>query len=112
MTAVYCVIALVLLLLSHFLSNFFTRGLHAIPGPAIAKFTNLWRLIETWKGHYEHVIQDLHRQHGNIVRVGPNIVSITDPDAIESIHGINAGFPKVSAAILGSRCQIIPLVFS
>ena len=70
-------------------------GLWDLPGPVLAKVSNLWRLIEYWKGHQELVLHDLHRKHGKIVQIGPNVVSITDPDAIEMIYGIKADLPKV-----------------
>lgn len=88
-------IALVITLSLAVLSEVHTTGLKEIPGPFFARFSNLWRLIETWRGHYERTVQDLHRRHGNIVRIGPKIVSLTDPDVIESIYGVKADLPKV-----------------
>ena len=79
-------------------SAFLTRGLQRFPGPILAKFSNIWRLIETWKGHYEKVVQNLHSQYGDVVRIGPNILSLRDPEAIESVYGIKADLPKVSDA--------------
>ena len=87
---------LAILLFSYIFFNLFRLALDDIPGPVLAKFSNLWRLRETWKGHYERIIQDLHRRHGSIVRIGPNTVSLTDPDVIERIYGIKADLPKVS----------------
>lgn len=86
--------ALAILLFFYIFSSLVTSGLQDIPGPVFAKFSNLWRLVETWKGHYERVVQDLHRRHGNVVRVGPNVVSLADPDVIESIYGVKADLPK------------------
>lgn len=96
-------IALGIALFLRLSSNFYAPGLREIPGPFLAKFSNLWRLIETWKGHYERTVQDLHRRHGNIVRTGPNIVSLTDPDAIESIYGVKADLPKVGVVATSWR---------
>ena len=89
--------AVAILTLSYISLAFCTPGLRDIPGPVVAKFSDLWRLIQTWRGHYERVVQDLHRRHGNIVRVGPNIVSLSDPNVIESIYGIKADLPKVGS---------------
>ncbi len=88
-------IALAIILLLQHLFDRYAPGLDDVPGPFLAKFSNLWRLIETWKGHYERRIQELHRRHGNIVRIGPKIVSLTDPDAIECIYGVKADLQKV-----------------
>ena len=38
---------------------------------------------------------DLHEKYGSAVRVGPNVVSIADPDAIDKIYGIKTDFMKV-----------------
>lgn len=88
------VICLALFILYH-VSTLYAYGLWDLPGPALAKFTNLWRFIETWKGHSELVLRELHRKHGKLVQIGPNVVSIADPDAIETIYGIKADLPKV-----------------
>ena len=90
---------ILVLALLYITSNYFSSGLQDIPGPFLAKISNLWRLIETWKGGYEQVIQDLHRRHGNIIRVGPNVVSLADPDDIEKIYGNKADLRKVSTTV-------------
>ena len=82
-------------LILYYVSTLYAYGLWDLPGPALAKVSNLWRFIETWKGHQELVLRDLHRKHGKLVQIGPNIVSIADPDAIETIYGIKADLPKV-----------------
>ena len=41
------------------------------------------------------MLQELHRKHGKLVQIGPEVVSISDPDAIETIYGIKADLPKV-----------------
>ena len=86
--------------------NYYSAGLENIPGPFLARFSNLWRLIETWKGHYERTIQILHQRHGNIVRIGPNVVSLTDPDAIEGIYGVKADLPKARPVPPSAGCPI------
>ena len=84
-----------MLLMLYYVSTLYAYGLWDLPGPAFAKVSNLWRFIETWKGHLELVLRELHRKHGKVVQIGPNVVSITDPDAIETIYGIKADLPKV-----------------
>jgi len=100
MALVQLMIASTILLFFRLLFHSFTPVLRDIPGPFLAKFTNLWRLIETWKGHHERTMQDLHHRYGPVVRTGPNIVSLTDPDAIEGIYGVKADLPKVRLAVL------------
>ena len=94
--AVFEVIMICLaLLIFYYVSTLYAYGLWDLPGPALAKFSNLWRFIETWKGHSELVLRELHRKHGKLVQIGPNVVSIADPDAIETIYGVKADLPKV-----------------
>ena len=83
------------LLFLYYVFTLFAYGLWDLPGPALAKVSNLWRLIAAWKGHQEVVLQELHRKHGKLVQIGPEVVSISDPDAIETIYGIKADLPKV-----------------
>ncbi|KAL2813217.1 cytochrome P450 [Aspergillus cavernicola] len=70
------------------------RQLHDIPGPFWAKVTNFQRLywVRTMKAHEIH--QRLHSQYGDVVRMGPNMVSIADPAAIPTLYTPRAGFPK------------------
>lgn len=78
------------------LRNKFGQGLNKVPGPWIAGFTNLYRLqrVLTGKAHLYDI--RLHRKYGSVVRLGPNFVSIGDPQAISTIYGITASLPKVS----------------
>ncbi|EMC97728.1 hypothetical protein BAUCODRAFT_33451 [Baudoinia panamericana UAMH 10762] len=65
-----------------------------VPGPLLAKFTNLWRLIVVWRRDSHDVYVKLHEKYGDLVRLGPNCVSICKPDVIQSIYGIQKGFVK------------------
>lgn len=70
-------------------------GLRSIPGPFLAKFTDAWRLYKVYRGDFENCTIELHKKYGDVVRVGPNAVSIADPAAIESIYGLKSNFQKV-----------------
>lgn len=95
MTAVAIILSAIFAVLLRLLYLAFKPGLCNIPGPFFAKFTDLWRLIDTYKGRHELTLQSLHRRYGTAVRIGPNIVSISDPAAIESIYGVKTDFIKV-----------------
>ena len=41
----------------------------------------------------------LHHKYGSAVRIGPNIVSISDPGAIDKIYGAKTDFVKVSIGL-------------
>lgn len=65
-----------------------------IPGPFLAKFTDLWRLMAVWRRDSHDTYLALHKQHGDLVRIGPNCISISKPDLIPSIYGIGKGYIK------------------
>ncbi|KAL8824325.1 MAG: hypothetical protein Q9191_005133 [Dirinaria sp. TL-2023a] len=100
---------LVLALFLWFIKPVFNSGLQAIPGPFLAKFSNLWRLIDTWKGSHHVTLMNLHRRHGNLVRVGPNTVSISNVDAIEGIFGVKTDFVKVRSTPEKSLLPLSPV---
>ncbi|OQV01806.1 hypothetical protein CLAIMM_07097 [Cladophialophora immunda] len=72
----------------------FRRDLRSIPGPFLASVSNLYRLVMVLRGqsHWETI--KLHQKHGNYVRLGPNFVSVSDPDALPIVYGIAKGFRK------------------
>ncbi|KAI1066927.1 hypothetical protein LB507_011384 [Fusarium sp. FIESC RH6] len=82
-----------LLLLSYIYGRF-RPGLSRIPGPPLARWTKLWRLYDVYKGQSHHTAIRLHLEHGPLVRVAPNVVSVGDPQAIKIIYGLTGAFPK------------------
>ena len=66
-----------------------------IPGPFLASFTDLWRTLKVHGGRFELSNQALHAKYGDLVRVGPNCISVGDPREIRQIYGINRLFEKV-----------------
>ena len=75
-------------------SNYFTPGLGTIPGPFLARFTDLWRFIDACLGHREQTILRLHKQYGPVVRIGPNCVTVADPEALDLILGLKSNLDK------------------
>jgi hypothetical protein len=65
-----------------------------IPGPFLARFTRLWFLRAILKGDFEKTNIELHRKHGPIVRIGPNLYSFNDASATALIYGSSPTFPK------------------
>lgn len=75
-------------LLIYLLRNKFYNGLNQYPGPLLAAYTNWWRFFENWLGRStEQTHIALHRKYGDIVRIGPNVLSFADPKAIKVIYG-------------------------
>jgi len=75
--------------------NKFHNGLNKYPGHPLAGYTNWWRYFDVRgrRAQWTHI--DLHRKHGDIVRLGPNVLSFADPRAIKTIYGLNKGMTKV-----------------
>ena len=69
--------------------------LRSIPGPWPAKVSDLWRLQLVYGRRPQEVHLELHRQYGDLVRLGPNCVSVTGPDTVQAVYGIGKGFVKV-----------------
>lgn len=77
------------------------RALHSflrlrhVPGPILASLSDYSRVswVRTTKAHLVH--QELHNKYGNIVRMGPNMVSIGNPSAVPLLYPMRRGFLKV-----------------
>lgn len=82
---------------AYVLHNKYNHGINQIPGPSLAALTDLWRLIIVWKRRPELEHIKLHQKYGPVVRLGPETVSVADPEAIKVIYALNAGFVKASS---------------
>lgn len=88
-------IALFFALVGFLLSNYFNHGLNKYPGPLLARFTNWWRFFDVYGRRPDITQLKLHRQYGDVVRLGPNMLSFSNPRALKTIYGLNKGFVKV-----------------
>ncbi|KAI0450404.1 cytochrome P450 [Xylaria acuta] len=70
--------------------------LRSVPGPFLARCSDLWYAWHAKKGRWEVRNIELHRKHGAIVRYGPNRYSISDPEAMGTIYGHGTRFAKSS----------------
>jgi cytochrome P450 len=81
------------LLVTHLVRNYLK--LKHIPGPFLAKFSDLWRWHSMNNTHfYGPTLMALHEQHGRLVRIGPNFVSVSDPTAISIVYGTSPVWVK------------------
>jgi hypothetical protein len=109
--AQYWPLVLVSLLAAFLLNNKYWNGLQKYPGPPLAAYTNWYRFFSALNRRHEHEIIALHRKHGDIVRLGPNVLSFADPRAIKEIYGLNKGmvksdfYPVQNAVSKGRRLQ-------
>lgn len=67
-----------------------------VPGPILAKVSDLFLNIICYLGIEGRVLRYHHQKYGKVIRVAPNSVSISDPEAIRDIYVAGGGFPKDS----------------
>jgi len=91
----YVILLLLLAVFVRLLHNKYGNGINSVPGPLLASVTNIWRLVLVTGRRPELTHIELHRKYGSVVRLGPNVVSVSDPSALKIIYAINAGFVKV-----------------
>lgn len=93
--AQYWHVILPVALVAFLAGNYFNHGLNKYPGPFLASLSNVWRFVDVWNRRPDITHIALHRKHGDVVRLGPNVLSFSDPAAIKQIYGLNKGFVKV-----------------
>lgn len=71
------------------------RRLQHIPGPLVAKMTDIHRFMLVRSGFIHLYQASAHERYGSAVRFGPNLVSICDPEAIQEVFNMRNGFNKV-----------------
>ena len=94
-TAVLILEAVATVAVATFIFRFLTSPLRNIPGPFIAKFTDLWSLYEAWGGKSDRTMRKLHDRYGPAVQYGPNRVSLSDPGLIKTVYSAKEKWPKV-----------------
>ncbi|CEJ53816.1 hypothetical protein PMG11_00157 [Penicillium brasilianum] len=87
-------VGLIALLIADYVRVSLRQGLRTLPGPVLARFTYLYRLLMVYNGDAPANYQKIHQKYGPIVRVGPNEVSVADPNMISVIYGIGSKFTK------------------
>lgn len=93
-------------------SNKYHNGLNKYPSAHwMASYTDLWRYLDVRSCAAEKTHLAAHRKHGDIVRLGPNVLSFADPRCIQIIYGLNKGmtksdfYPVQQAVANGERLQ-------
>jgi len=78
------------------LYSIFLHPLRRVPGPFLAKFTELWRTSKYFRGNWHSDILELHAKYGPVVRVAPNEVSIVDRHGLTQVYGHAKGTKKTN----------------
>ncbi|KAF7315571.1 hypothetical protein MIND_00072400 [Mycena indigotica] len=58
-----------------------------IPGPTLAKVSKWWGVKLALSGNRARFLKEQHDRYGDVVRMGPNEVSIVNADAVRSVLG-------------------------
>lgn len=88
-------VIILLVVVVHLTRNYLTPKVSTVPGPFLARLSNLWRFINVANGHAEVTLYKLYQKYGDYVRLRPNVVSVRHLEAIKTIYGINTGYQKV-----------------
>lgn len=70
------------------------KHLRHIPGPFVAKFSNVWLALGARKGKKFAWVHWAHERYGRVVRVGFNHVSIAEPEGLQAVYAHGNGFLK------------------
>jgi cytochrome P450 len=79
----------------NFLKNAFFHPLKRFPGPIAAStgWFKTWQ--EVFRGrNWIDVLQELHTQHGEVIRVGPNELHFSNPEAFNDIYNVSKRWDK------------------
>ena len=79
--------------------NHLKHGFNRYPGPFLTSLTDWWRFCNVYGRRPEVTHIKLHRKHGDVVRLGPNVLSFANSAAIKEIYGLNKDFKKASDSI-------------
>lgn len=85
----------VTLVIAILVRKYFNKGLNRYPGPLLATFTDAWRFCSVARGKCQLSLRALHDRYGDVVRLGPNCLSFSSPEALKDIYGLNVRLTKV-----------------
>jgi hypothetical protein len=79
---------------SRILVRRYASPLRKYPGPLLASVSRLWKVLSTASGrtHLHHI--ELHRKYGPVVRIAPNEVSLSSPEAARTLLSAGKRFFK------------------
>lgn len=93
--------ALFIAVIARLIRNKYKPGLHNIPGPFLASISDIWLLQHCMRGKSQTDYL-LHRKYNTtLLRLAPNVVSVSDSDAVRIIYGWKPVFKKVCGLFRG-----------
>ena len=100
-------------ILIHLISLRYQHGLNKFKGPFLASFTDFWRMCHAYANNHRPPMIHLHDKFGDVVRVGPNVLSFAQPLAIKDIYGPGKVWEKVRSnpefSLIGKFLLIHPV---
>lgn len=85
-------------LVAQYVVTYLRSPLKGIPGPFVAKFSNIWRFYSHYRQTHIETQKALHDKYGDVVRLGPNTVSVADASLLKTIYSTRGTFVKVSGS--------------
>ncbi|CAI2163281.1 713_t:CDS:2 [Funneliformis geosporum] len=82
---VWVILAVLLRIVSKMIHNALISPLKAIPGPIICSVSDWLIAIRKPHGRVFEWFYQMHREYGNVVRVGPNLVLFSSKEAVRQI---------------------------
>ncbi|KAL5314634.1 hypothetical protein ACEPPN_017277 [Leptodophora sp. 'Broadleaf-Isolate-01'] len=69
--------------------------LRKFPAPSFsAHFSYLWLAKTTYSGKQYWVHRELNKNHGPLVRIGPNELMTDDPDILKKVSSTRSSYPR------------------
>ncbi|KAL4961365.1 cytochrome P450 [Aspergillus stella-maris] len=59
------------------------------PGPFLASVSRIWLAQQVIRGRVHKTQRELHQQHGDIIRIAPDEISMSNPAAMQDIYARN-----------------------
>ncbi len=72
----------------------YASPLRRYPGPFLASFSRLWKVMSVMRGQTNHEHIELHQRYGPVVRIAPNEVSVASPVAARALLSAGKRFYK------------------
>ena len=88
---------------------YLSSPLKAIPGPFLARFSNIWRFYNHYGQTHIETQKELHKKYGDVVRLGPNTVSIADAELLKTIYSTRGTFLKVCITMTTTHSKALTI---
>jgi benzoate 4-monooxygenase len=91
-----CLVLIPLWISLYYILPYFTTyaPLRNIPGPFLAKFSNVWLAYHSRKRQKYAAVHAAHARYGTVVRIGYNHISIASEEGIPLVYAHGNGFLK------------------